>query len=70
MYSGKVSLHNQESCKEPPWPPKKLYVGTKLREMRTRLTLTQKEFATKLGVSLPYLNQIENKGLFTIIGQQ
>ncbi|CAD0183656.1 transcriptional regulator, y4mF family [Ruegeria sp. THAF57] len=38
----------------------KLYAGAKLREMRTRLALTQKEFATKLGVSLPYLNQMEN----------
>ncbi|MFY2825832.1 helix-turn-helix domain-containing protein [Ruegeria sp. MALMAid1280] len=38
----------------------KLYAGAKLREMRTRLTLTQKEFASKLGVSLPYLNQMEN----------
>ncbi|RLK11157.1 helix-turn-helix domain-containing protein [Ruegeria conchae] len=38
----------------------KLYAGAKLREMRTRLSLTQKEFATKLGVSLPYLNQMEN----------
>lgn len=40
--------------------PQKLYAGAKLREMRTRLTLTQKEFAAKLGVSLPYLNQMEN----------
>ena len=39
---------------------KKLYAGAKLREMRTRLDLTQKDFATKLGVSLPYLNQMEN----------
>ncbi|GAA6190609.1 Cro/Cl family transcriptional regulator [Phaeobacter gallaeciensis] len=38
----------------------KLYAGAKLREMRTRLTLTQKDFAAKLGVSLPYLNQMEN----------
>ncbi len=38
----------------------KLYAGTKLREMRTRLGLTQKDFAAKLGVSLPYLNQMEN----------
>ncbi len=38
----------------------KLYAGAKLREMRTRLSLTQKDFATKLGVSLPYLNQMEN----------
>ncbi|NIZ60118.1 Cro/Cl family transcriptional regulator [Sedimentitalea sp. CY04] len=40
--------------------PQKLYAGAKLREMRIRLTLTQKEFAAKLGVSLPYLNQMEN----------
>ncbi|AUQ99581.1 helix-turn-helix domain-containing protein [Phaeobacter inhibens] len=38
----------------------KLYAGAKLREMRLRLSLTQKEFAAKLGVSLPYLNQMEN----------
>ncbi|SLN31800.1 helix-turn-helix protein [Falsiruegeria litorea R37] len=38
----------------------KLYAGAKLREIRTRLTLTQKDFAAKLGVSLPYLNQMEN----------
>ena len=38
----------------------KLYAGAKLRETRTRLGLTQKDFAGKLGVSLPYLNQMEN----------
>ncbi|MBV1864098.1 MAG: DUF2083 domain-containing protein [Rhodobacteraceae bacterium] len=38
----------------------KLYAGVTLRETRTRLKLTQKEFAAKLGVSLPYLNQMEN----------
>src|SRR6056297_2312775 len=38
----------------------KLYAGVKLRETRHRLGLTQKEFAAKLGVSLPYLNQMEN----------
>ena len=38
----------------------KLYAGVKLRETRNRLGLTQKAFATKLGVSLPYLNQMEN----------
>ncbi len=38
----------------------KLYAGAKLREVRTRFDLTQKAFATKLGVSLPYLNQMEN----------
>ncbi len=39
---------------------RKLYAGAKLREIRTRLGLTQKDFAQKLGVSLPYLNQMEN----------
>ncbi|GLS86863.1 propionyl-CoA carboxylase regulator [Cypionkella aquatica] len=38
----------------------KLYAGAKLRELRGRLTLTQRAFADKLGVSLPYLNQMEN----------
>ena len=39
---------------------RKLYAGAKLRETRQKLSLTQKEFAAKLGVSLPYLNQMEN----------
>jgi XRE family transcriptional regulator, fatty acid utilization regulator len=38
----------------------KLYAGAKLRELRGRLGLTQKDFAAKLSVSLPYLNQMEN----------
>ena len=38
----------------------KLYAGVKLREVRGRLRLTQKAFAQKLDVSLPYLNQMEN----------
>ncbi|MBK6468928.1 MAG: DUF2083 domain-containing protein [Rhodobacter sp.] len=41
-------------------PAQKLYAGVKLREIRSRLGLTQKAFAEKLGVSLPYLNQMEN----------
>ena len=41
-------------------PTQKLYAGAKLREIPTRLGLTQKDFAGKLGVSLPYLNQMEN----------
>ena len=41
-------------------PPQKLYAGSKLRETRNRLGLTQKDFAARLGVSLPYLNQMEN----------
>ena len=38
----------------------KLYAGAKLRELRSKLGLTQKDFAARLGVSLPYLNQMEN----------
>ena len=38
----------------------KLYAGAKLRDLRQRLSLTQRDFAAKLGVSLPYLNQMEN----------
>ncbi len=38
----------------------KLYAGARLREIRTGLGLTQKAFAEKLAVSLPYLNQMEN----------
>ncbi|MGY6549742.1 MAG: helix-turn-helix domain-containing protein [Roseinatronobacter sp.] len=41
-------------------PPQKLYAGAKLRETRNHLGLTQKDFAGRLGVSLPYLNQMEN----------
>jgi hypothetical protein len=38
----------------------KLYAGAKLREQRLKIGHTQKEFAGRLGVSLPYLNQMEN----------
>ena len=41
-------------------PASKPYAGAKLRETRTRLGLTQKAFAERLGISLPYLNQMEN----------
>ena len=38
----------------------KLYAGAKLRELRTKLGMTQKDFGARLGISLPYLNQMEN----------
>jgi XRE family transcriptional regulator, fatty acid utilization regulator len=38
----------------------KLYAGAKLREFRTRLGLTQADYAGRLGISLSYLNQMEN----------
>ncbi len=38
----------------------KLYAGVKLRETRLKRQLTQKNFAEKLGISLSYLNQMEN----------
>ncbi len=36
------------------------YAGATLREIRSRQNLTQKAFAARLGVSLPYANQMEN----------
>lgn len=38
----------------------KIYAGVALRETRARAGLTQRAFADRLGVSLPYLSQMEN----------
>ncbi|QHQ33995.1 helix-turn-helix domain-containing protein [Algicella marina] len=38
----------------------KLYAGVALRDVRLASRLTQKDFAARLGVSLSYLNQMEN----------
>ncbi|MFT4012927.1 MAG: short-chain fatty acyl-CoA regulator family protein [Paracoccus sp. (in: a-proteobacteria)] len=38
----------------------KIYAGVSLRETRGRAGLTQRAFADRLGVSLPYLSQMEN----------
>ncbi len=38
----------------------KIYAGVSLRETRARAGLTQRAFAERLGVSLPYLSQMEN----------
>ena len=38
----------------------KLYAGAKLRKWCVRIGLTQRALADKLGVSLPFLNQMEN----------
>lgn len=38
----------------------KIFAGAALRETRTRHDLTQRVFADRLGVSLPYLSQMEN----------
>lgn len=38
----------------------KIYAGASLRETRNRHGLTQRIFADRLGVSLPYLSQMEN----------
>ena len=43
-----------------PMATQKIYAGAKLREIRVRIGLTQKDFAAKLNLSLPYLNQMEN----------
>jgi predicted transcriptional regulator/DNA-binding XRE family transcriptional regulator len=56
----KPKLSEKQIRKGRAMPTQKLYAGAKLRETRQKLALTQKDFATKLGVSLPYLNQMEN----------
>lgn len=38
----------------------KIYAGVTLRETRQRARLTQRAFAQSLGISLPYLSQMEN----------
>ncbi|MFK5996704.1 MAG: short-chain fatty acyl-CoA regulator family protein [Rhodobacterales bacterium] len=38
----------------------KLYAGVALREIRYEFRLTQKQFAERLNISLPYLSQMEN----------
>ena len=39
---------------------RKLFIGGKIRSIRTEAALTQAAFAAKLGISTSYLNQIEN----------
>ncbi len=39
---------------------KKLYAGVALRKIRQEFNLTQKSFASRLDISLPYLSQMEN----------
>ncbi len=43
-----------------PAPAHKIFAGTALRETRARTGLTQRAFAERLGISLPYLSQMEN----------
>lgn len=38
----------------------KLYAGVSLREIRQTFQLSQSEYAARLGISLPYLSQMEN----------
>lgn len=38
----------------------KIYAGTALKELRSKLSLTQREFSNQLDVSISYLNQMEN----------
>ncbi|MEM6940468.1 MAG: short-chain fatty acyl-CoA regulator family protein [Pseudomonadota bacterium] len=38
----------------------KIYAGPRLRVLRDQSQMTQKDFAARLGVSLPYFNQMEN----------
>lgn len=43
---------------------RKIYAGSKLREVRQGLSLTQKVFAERLSISLPYYCQMENNHRF------
>jgi XRE family transcriptional regulator, fatty acid utilization regulator len=42
----------------------KVYAGAKLRDVRQRVMLSQRDFAQRLGVSIPYLSQMENNHRF------
>lgn len=42
----------------------KVYAGAKLRHIRQRVMMSQADFAQRLGVSIPYLSQMENNHLF------
>jgi len=42
----------------------KVYAGAKLRDVRQRVMLSQRDFAQRLGVSIPYLSQMENNNRF------
>jgi len=43
-------------------PRRRLFEGFRLRELRRRIGLSQAAMAARLGISVPYLSQIENNG--------
>lgn len=43
-------------------PRRRLFEGFRLRDLRRRLGLSQAAMASRLGISVPYLSQIENNG--------
>lgn len=43
-----------------PAPRRRLFEGFRLRDLRRRLALSQASMAARLGISVPYLSQIEN----------
>ncbi|MDT8758107.1 short-chain fatty acyl-CoA regulator family protein [Sphingomonas psychrotolerans] len=43
-------------------PRRRLFEGFRLRDLRRRLGLSQSAMASRLGISVPYLSQIENNG--------
>ncbi|WP_448664808.1 helix-turn-helix domain-containing protein [Sphingomonas sp. CJ20] len=43
-----------------PAPRRRLFEGFRLRDLRRRLALSQAAMAARLGISVPYLSQIEN----------
>lgn len=52
-------LHNLQTCGDN-MAVQKIYAGVSLREIRGRTGLNQRAFAERLGISLPYLSQMEN----------
>ena len=49
-----------EFCKVANMAIGKLYIGRKVRDLRQTTGATQAQFAERIGISISYLNQIEN----------
>ncbi|GAA4761609.1 XRE family transcriptional regulator [Stakelama sediminis] len=43
-------------------PPRRIFAGHRVRQLRERLGLSQRTLAKRLGISVSYLSQIENDG--------
>ncbi|MBW4329951.1 DUF2083 domain-containing protein [Stakelama sp. CBK3Z-3] len=43
-------------------PPRRIFAGHRVRALRKRLSISQRDLARRLGISVSYLSQIENDG--------